>query len=251
MGGDSNSNNLLDLGETWTFTAVRTVFAGQYIHTSSAIGLDSISQVPIAADLTSYFVPANADFNSDTIVDAGDYVTWRKNSGITSGAVLSQGDANGDGMVDSIDYDFWRAQFSTPIDAGGGTEATAASGTESVAAGQSNQSVSRSPAGSTSTALLQGKDALDANEAVFGSLLLSGEQRSASLRRSVERVRTLAAALPRDWSELLNDLAERKVRRGVVDESAHVSYMRFTESAESTDSSTQIDCSVAKPLVSI
>jgi hypothetical protein len=80
-----------------------------------------------SSDPTSYFVPANADFNSDTIVDSGDYVMWRKNSGITGGAVLAQGDANGDGMVDSTDYDVWRNQFNTPIAGGGmGTAATVA-----------------------------------------------------------------------------------------------------------------------------
>ena len=127
VGGDSNFNELLDTTETWTFTEVRTVIAGQYTNTSTASGLDSISQVVSGSDPTSYFVPANPDFNSDTNVDAGDYVMWRKNSGITSGALQSQGDANGDGMVDSIDYDAWRSQYNTPV-AGGGTGTMATGG---------------------------------------------------------------------------------------------------------------------------
>ena len=37
-GGDTNNNNLLDLTETWTYTAMRTVTAGQYTNVSTVTG---------------------------------------------------------------------------------------------------------------------------------------------------------------------------------------------------------------------
>lgn len=240
--GDLNFNELLDLDETWTFTAVRTAFAGQHTNSISVTGMDVLEQPVNNADPTNYFVPANADFNSDTNVDAGDYVMWRKNSGITNGAVLAQGDANGDGIVDSTDYDFWRGQFSTPVDGGGGA------GT--AAAGVSSQAISLSSSNGVSAPDAPSTDSADANDAVFSASFPSGEQRGTSLRR-VERARSLAVTMPRDWTELLNDLAERKVRRGAADEFAPRSHTRSTQDAEQTDIATLADCLVTKALVSI
>ena len=69
----------------------------------------------------------NADFNGDTIVDSGDYVLWRKNNGLTSGATQSQGDANSDGQVNQTDYAIWRSQFGTsPLVLGAALSAWAA-----------------------------------------------------------------------------------------------------------------------------
>ena len=41
VGGDTNANNLLDVGETWTYTANRIVTAGQYTNVGSVTGDDS------------------------------------------------------------------------------------------------------------------------------------------------------------------------------------------------------------------
>ncbi len=46
------------------------------------------------------------DYNHNGVVDAGDYVVWRKSVG-QSGSALAA-DSNGDGVVDSNDYNFWR-----------------------------------------------------------------------------------------------------------------------------------------------
>ncbi|HEY3391185.1 MAG TPA: hypothetical protein VGK58_00650 [Lacipirellulaceae bacterium] len=63
----------------------------------------------------------NADFNGNNLVDAADYVLWRKNNGLMGGATQAQGDANGDGNVDAADYSAWVAGFgSTPTPGGGG-----------------------------------------------------------------------------------------------------------------------------------
>jgi hypothetical protein len=57
------------------------------------------------------------DFNSDGKVDAGDYVTWRKNDG-TSNALAND---NGLGTpIGPAHYDLWRANFGNPPGAGAG-----------------------------------------------------------------------------------------------------------------------------------
>jgi fibronectin-binding autotransporter adhesin len=57
------------------------------------------------------------DFNSDGKVDAGDYVTWRKNNG-TNNALAND---NGLGVpVGTAHYSLWRANFGNPPGAGSG-----------------------------------------------------------------------------------------------------------------------------------
>lgn len=51
------------------------------------------------------------DYNGNGIVDAADYVVWRKNNGLASGATFSQGDGTGDGKVTDLDYYAWRSNF--------------------------------------------------------------------------------------------------------------------------------------------
>ena len=67
--------------------------------------------------LTSPAAGLPGDFNSDGKVDAGDYVTWRKNNG-TSNAL-----ANDNGLGTPIGvahYNLWRANFGNPPGAGAG-----------------------------------------------------------------------------------------------------------------------------------
>ncbi|HEY3392190.1 MAG TPA: hypothetical protein VGK58_05760, partial [Lacipirellulaceae bacterium] len=68
------------------------------------------------------------DYNHNGMVDAADYVVWRKmlNQTVTPG---SGADGTGpagepDGLVNSLDYDFWRSQFGSPAP-GSGTAAVA------------------------------------------------------------------------------------------------------------------------------
>jgi hypothetical protein len=110
-GGDSNSNGLLDVSETWTYTALRIAVSGQYSTTGTVTAIGNAQSV-MDSDLAHYFgIEPNADFNGDGAVDAADFTIWRKNNGATSGASHQQGDANYDGAVNGTDYDFWRAQF--------------------------------------------------------------------------------------------------------------------------------------------
>jgi hypothetical protein len=72
------------------------------------------------------------DYNADGVVDAADYVVWRKyeNTAGFPGQVIGDGD-NGtgtgtpDGIVDEDDYAFWVSRFgaTTPLGSGGGASA--------------------------------------------------------------------------------------------------------------------------------
>ena len=53
--GDTNTNGLLDLGETWTYTATRTVVAGQFSNIAKVTATDSISQLVSDTDPANYF----------------------------------------------------------------------------------------------------------------------------------------------------------------------------------------------------
>jgi len=54
---------------------------------------------------------ALGDYNGNDVVDTADYVVWRKNKGLMSGATTAQGDGDGDGDVDDDDYTYWRSRF--------------------------------------------------------------------------------------------------------------------------------------------
>jgi hypothetical protein len=49
------------------------------------------------------------DFNSDGIVDAGDFSVWRDSLGQTGSGLAA--DANGDQSIDVLDYNLWRKYF--------------------------------------------------------------------------------------------------------------------------------------------
>src|SRR5262249_51458543 len=55
-------------------------------------------------------LPPDADYNHNGVVDAADYVLWRKTLGqtVTPG---TSADGDYDGQITQADYDVWRAQF--------------------------------------------------------------------------------------------------------------------------------------------
>jgi hypothetical protein len=67
-------------------------------------------------------VPPSGDYNRNGVVDAGDYVVWRKTR--TQSVDAGQGaDGNMNGTIDNPDYTHWRARFgnSGVMVAGGGS----------------------------------------------------------------------------------------------------------------------------------
>jgi hypothetical protein len=69
-----------------------------------------------AADIGAYELqsivvpPLPTDYNRNTVVDAADYVVWRKTRGTTV-PLYTGGDGTGDGSVDTHDFDSWRSTF--------------------------------------------------------------------------------------------------------------------------------------------
>jgi hypothetical protein len=61
----------------------------------------------------------DADFNGNGVVDAADYVLWRKNSGLGTGANNAMGDSDNDGDVDANDYTNWAATFGNNVPGSG------------------------------------------------------------------------------------------------------------------------------------
>ena len=62
----------------------------------------------------------SADYNHNGIVDAADYVLWRKTQGSVAAPPGSGADGNGDGTVNLPDYDLWRSHYGSPMGAGTG-----------------------------------------------------------------------------------------------------------------------------------
>lgn len=74
------------------------------------------------------------DYNRDTVVDAADYVLWRKTRDTTV-ETFSGADGNGDGHVDDDDYDLWTEEFGNALGGIG-----AASSSDQIAAVRDNSS---------------------------------------------------------------------------------------------------------------
>jgi hypothetical protein len=55
------------------------------------------------------------DYNKNAIVDAADYVVWRKTLGSMS---QLNADGDGNGTIEEADYDFWRARFGNVVKGG-------------------------------------------------------------------------------------------------------------------------------------
>lgn len=155
-------------------------------------------------------VPPNADFNSDNTVDASDYVVWRKNNGVTSGASHADGDADRNGAVDAWDYDVWRLQFGTTPAVGGGTNVgSAATVDDSQPALQTRSAAVSSPA----DASIKYSVVDAAIDVIAGSVL----KRHTSTRTLQQRQQVLQE---RNWDGMLEILADARVSRTGRDESA-------------------------------
>ena len=62
------------------------------------------------------------DYNSNGVVDAADYVVWRKS--LTDVGSNLAADGNSNGVVDAGDFDFWRSRLGDTAGAGLGNTTT-------------------------------------------------------------------------------------------------------------------------------
>jgi Dockerin type I domain len=61
------------------------------------------------------------DYNKNGVVDAADYLVWRKSDGQTGVTPGSGADGDGNGTINSLDFDFWKARFGNPTGTGSGS----------------------------------------------------------------------------------------------------------------------------------
>jgi cyclophilin family peptidyl-prolyl cis-trans isomerase len=112
----SGELNVSSLGGTWaandTFDVVK---AASITGSFTQFDLPLLSQRLVwnisrtATEFTLKVVAA--DFNGNGIVDMADYVVWRNNKGLASGATVAQGDADSNGAVNDLDFAIWRGNF--------------------------------------------------------------------------------------------------------------------------------------------
>jgi hypothetical protein len=88
-------------------------FAVPLIETSDDYFITAVDSSGRSAFNIMELSPLPGDYNGNGVVDAADYVVWRKTLG-QSGQRLAA-DGNGNGQIDSGDYDFWKAHFGQTV----------------------------------------------------------------------------------------------------------------------------------------
>ena len=121
------------------------------------------------------------DYNQNGVVDAADYVMWRKLFGTSVASPFTGADGDGDGTIDQDDYGVWRAHFGQtlpPSGAGSGTgQASSIVSQELQAEAESNRSIPADQIGEsvviiplTTMSASANTDAAAAQEASFAAL---------------------------------------------------------------------------------
>ena len=95
-------------------------FAGYYGDYQVTVGGHTYS-LSVAKGTSAYSIPiAAGDYNGDGVVDAADYVVWRKTLGSTGDL---RADGNGNSVIDPGDFGVWRTAFGALYNFGNGTVA--------------------------------------------------------------------------------------------------------------------------------
>lgn len=98
-------------GGTFAAGVTPAFFAGSSGNVFTTIGTSDVYGLShLATTLTTTVRTNFADYNRNGVVDAADYVLWRK----TLGTLVPNGtaaDGNGDGVINQPDYNLWRRYF--------------------------------------------------------------------------------------------------------------------------------------------
>jgi fibronectin-binding autotransporter adhesin len=114
--------NFLDVtgpgtGSSWIIATYSGTLTGTFESITSGYSVNYGSGTNSQITLNSTGVSLAGDFNNDGKVDAGDYVTWRKNNG-TNNALANDGGLGT--PIGAAHYNLWRANFGKPPGAGSG-----------------------------------------------------------------------------------------------------------------------------------
>jgi fibronectin-binding autotransporter adhesin len=120
--------NLTNLGGLAAGTYTLIDYAGALVGSADSLvfgsvpagfGFDLVDTGMLINLLVTAAPTNNADFNDDGVIDAADYVVWRKFNGATGTGTQTTGDANGDTNVNATDYGIWRETFGEAGGSGG------------------------------------------------------------------------------------------------------------------------------------
>jgi hypothetical protein len=120
LNGLTNSAGNTSLNDLSNASAVLNDLMEPYAgNNQQFVGSDHL---PVVADYVIALLPG--DYNNNGIVDAADYVVWRKMLGQTGTGLAADG--NNYGVVNPADFDVWRAHFGETVGSGAGAIANAA-----------------------------------------------------------------------------------------------------------------------------
>jgi hypothetical protein len=109
LGTTAGNQFVPQLGDTFPFVTTTAGASGNFASAHLPVLTSGhMWQIRYGATVTSLAVTLAGDYNDNGVVDAADYVVWRKLNG-TMLNPRADGDANG--QVDTADYSVWRAQF--------------------------------------------------------------------------------------------------------------------------------------------
>ena len=113
----------LAVGNSFTLLTAAGGVSGKFA-SATLPGAPSGSQWSINYNANSVVLAAalQGDYNHNGVVDAPDYLIWRKTVGQSGFALAADG--NGNGMIDPGDYNVWRSQFGKPPGSGAGSGAS-------------------------------------------------------------------------------------------------------------------------------
>jgi hypothetical protein len=125
VGGNLNLSNVdsLDIagigqGLSWVIASYAGTLTGTFNNVTAGYSVNYGTGTNSQITLSKAASGVNGDFNNDGKVDAGDYITWRKNNG-TNNALLND---NGLGTpVGAGQYTLWRSNFGKPPGSGSGS----------------------------------------------------------------------------------------------------------------------------------
>jgi hypothetical protein len=110
----SNYGWALINGNETTIRSNKAFYSREATQNSSGVA-NSLDPAWRPSLLVTYLAPPTGDYNGNGVVDAADYVVWRKTLNLSAVPAGSGADGNENGTIEEGDYDYWNTRFGTPI----------------------------------------------------------------------------------------------------------------------------------------